>query len=158
MTDFTLIKAGALHRANGGYLILQAGDVLSGLQSWEALKRVLKTREIRIENLGERVGLITMSTLRPQPIPLAVKVVMIGSPYLYHLLYYYDEDFRKLFKIKADFDVEMERNDLNCEKMADLSPSTASGKGCAPLIVLPWPGSLNSAPGRPDTRKAEHPL
>ncbi|NLY39705.1 MAG: AAA family ATPase [Firmicutes bacterium] len=133
VTDFTLIKAGALHRANGGYLILQAGDVLSGLQSWEALKRVLKTREIRIENLGERVGLITMSTLRPQPIPLTVKVVMIGSPYLYQLLYYYDEDFRKLFKIKADFDVEMERSDVNCEKMAGFISEHCRREGLRPF-------------------------
>ena len=118
MTDFTMIKAGALHRANGGYLILQARDVLTGMHSWEALKRVLKTREIRIENLGEHYGLVAMSTLRPQPIQLQVKVVMVGSPYLYQLLYYYDEDFRKLFKIKADFDVEMERARENTEKMA----------------------------------------
>ncbi|MEW5783839.1 MAG: ATP-binding protein [Bacillota bacterium] len=117
-TDFTMVKAGAFHRANGGYLILQARDILSGMQSWEVLKRVLKTREIRIENMGEQFGLVTMSNLRPQPIPLEVKVVMIGSPYLYQLLYHYDEDFRKLFKIKADFDVEMERHEDNCEKMA----------------------------------------
>ncbi len=117
-TDFSMIKAGALHRANGGYLILQARDVLSGLQSWEVLKRVLKTREIRIENMGEHFGLVTMATLRPQPIPLQIKVVMIGSPYLYQLLYYYDEDFRKLFKIKADFDVEMDRAAENIAKMA----------------------------------------
>jgi len=118
LTDFTMIKAGALHRANGGYLILQARDVLTGLQSWEVLKRVLKTREIRIDNLGEHYGLVTMSTLRPEPIALLIKVVMVGSPYLYQLLYHYDEDFRKLFKIKADFDVEMERAEENTEKMA----------------------------------------
>lgn len=118
MTDFSMIKAGALHRANGGYLILQARDVLTGMQSWEVLKRVLKTREIRIENLGEHYGLVTMSTLRPQPITLQLKVVMVGSPYLYQLLYHYDEDFRKLFKIKADFDVEMERAEENTIKMA----------------------------------------
>ncbi len=117
-TDFSMIKPGALHRANGGYLILQARDVLTGMQSWEVLKRVLKNREIRIENMGEHYGLITMSTLRPQPIPLQIKVVMIGSPYLFQLLYAYDEDFRKLFKIKADFDAEMDRVGENTEKMA----------------------------------------
>jgi lon-related putative ATP-dependent protease len=118
VTDFTMIKAGALHRANGGYLIVQARDVLTGMQSWEVLKRVLKTREIRIENMGEHYGLMAMSTLRPQPIPLNLKVVMIGSPQLYQLLYHYDEDFRKLFKIKADFDMEMELHDENMAKMA----------------------------------------
>lgn len=118
VTDFSMIKPGAFHCANGGYLILQARDVLSGMQSWEVLKRVLRTREIRIENISEHFGLVAMATLRPQPIPLNVKVVMIGSPFLYHILYHYDEDFRKLFKIKADFDIEMERKDDNVNKMA----------------------------------------
>lgn len=118
VTDFSMIKPGALHRANGGYLILQARDVLTAMQSWEVLKRVLRTREIRIENIGEHFGLVAMSTLRPQPIPLNIKVVMIGSPFIYQILYYYDEDFRKLFKIKADFDVEMGREEDNIKKMA----------------------------------------
>ncbi len=117
-TDFSMIKAGALHQANGGYLVLQARDVLTSIQSWEVLKRVLRTKEIRIENLSEHFGLVAMSTLRPQPIPLNIKVLMIGSPFIYHLLYHYDEDFRKLFKIKSDFDVEMERQDNNVTKMA----------------------------------------
>ncbi len=118
VTDFTMIKPGAFHHANGGYLILQARDILTGMQSWEVLKRVLRTREIRIENIGEHFGLIAMSTLRPQSIPLNIKVVIIGNPFLYHLLYHYDEDFRKLFKIKADFDVEMSRNQDHITKMA----------------------------------------
>jgi len=118
VTDFTMIKAGALHRANGGYLILQARDVLTALQSWDVLKRVLRTREIRIENIGEHFGLVAMATLRPQPIPLNIKVVMIGNPLIYQILYHYDEDFRKLFKIKADFDIEMERKEDNVNKMA----------------------------------------
>jgi lon-related putative ATP-dependent protease len=118
VTDFSMIKPGALHRANGGYLILQARDVLTAMQSWDVLKRVLRTREIRIENIGEHFGLVAMATLRPQPIPLNIKVVMIGNPYLYQVLYHYDEDFRKLFKIKADFDVEMDRHSDNIDKMA----------------------------------------
>lgn len=118
ITDFTMIKAGALHRANGGYLILQANDVLSGLQSWEVLKRALKTKEIRIETLGEQYAAITVSTLRPQPLPLQLKVILIGSPLLYQILYSYDEDFSKLFKIKVDFDIEMPRDDDNVAKMA----------------------------------------
>ncbi len=118
VTDFTMLKAGALHRANGGYLILQANDVLAGMQSWEVLKRALKTKEIRIETLGEQYALTAFSTLRPQPIPLQVKVILIGNPLLYQLLYYYDEDFRKLFKVKVDFDVEMEKHDRNVAKMA----------------------------------------
>lgn len=118
VTDFSMIKAGAFHQANGGYLILQARDVLSAMQSWEVIKRVLRTREIRIENISEHFGLVAMATLRPQPIPLNVKVVMIGNPYIYQILYHYDEDFRKLFKIKADFDIEMDRREDNINKMS----------------------------------------
>ncbi|MDW7739519.1 MAG: ATP-binding protein [Bacillota bacterium] len=118
VTDFSMIKPGALHKANGGYLILQARDVLTAMQSWEVLKRVIRTREIRIENISEHFGLVAMATLRPQPIPLNIKIVMIGTPYLYQILYHYDEDFRKLFKIKADFDVEMDRREDNINKMA----------------------------------------
>lgn len=118
VTDFSMIKPGALHRANGGYLILQARDLLTSVQSWEVLKRVLRTGEIRIENISEHFGLVAMSTLRPQPIPLDIKVVMIGNPFIYQLLYHYDEDFRKLFKIKSDFDTEMDREDDNFSKMA----------------------------------------
>lgn len=118
LTDFTMLRAGAFHRANGGYLILQANDILAGVQSWEVLKRALKNREIRIEALGEQYALTAFSTLRPQPIPLQLKVIMIGNPMLYQLLYYYDEDFRKLFKVKVDFDVEMEKQAENVAKMA----------------------------------------
>ncbi|MDK2871710.1 MAG: hypothetical protein PWQ16_1062 [bacterium] len=113
VTDFTKIKAGAIHRANGGYLILNVTDVLRNFGAWDALKRVLKTGEIRIENIAEHVGLIPMSGLVPEPIPVKVKVLLIGSPLIYHLLSIFDEDFKKLFKIKVDFDIDMERNEEN---------------------------------------------
>jgi lon-related putative ATP-dependent protease len=109
LTDFTLIHAGALHRANGGYLIINVMDLLKWYYSYEALKRTLKEREIKIEDLGEQLGLITTKSLRPEPIPLKLKVVLIGNPWIYQLLYSYDEDFHKHFKIKADFDWEMKR-------------------------------------------------
>ncbi len=109
VTDFTMIKPGALHRANGGYLILQARDLLISPFSWEGLKRALKSREIRVENIAEQYGLFTTATLRPEPIPLNVKVIIIGVSLIYHLLYQYEDDFPKLFKIKADFDVDIER-------------------------------------------------
>lgn len=118
ITDFTLIKGGLFHRANGGYLILQAKDVLSNVQSWEALKRVLKTREISIENIKEQMGLVAVSTLKPEPIPVDIKVILVGSEYIYQLLLAYDEDFEKLFKIKVDFDDEMDRNEENIMKLA----------------------------------------
>ena len=109
ITDFTMIKAGALHRANGGFLLLQARDVLTSPFAYEGLKRALRGREIRMEPLGEASGLLPAATLRPDPIPLNVKVVLIGTPDLYHALYTYDEEFEGLFKIRADFDVVMDR-------------------------------------------------
>jgi predicted ATP-dependent protease len=117
-TDFTMIKSGLFHQANGGYLILQAKDILNNIQSWEALKRVLRTREIAIENMKEQMGLIAVSTLKPEPIPVDVKVILVGSEYIFQILYQYDEEFKKLFKIKADFDAEMDRNSANTRRLA----------------------------------------
>lgn len=108
VTDFREIKAGALHRANGGFLVLELYDVLAHPFSWQALKRALRAREVRIENLGEEFSAIPSATIRPEPIPLEVKVVLIGPPFAYHLLYQLDEDFRELFRVKADFAPEME--------------------------------------------------
>ncbi|HWQ24286.1 MAG TPA: ATP-binding protein [Gaiellaceae bacterium] len=108
VTDFREIKPGALHRANGGFLVLEALDVLRHPFAWEALKRALGAREVRIESLGEEFSAVPLATLRPEPIPLDVKVVLLGSPVLYHLLYQLDEDFRELFKVKADFSPELD--------------------------------------------------
>ena len=112
-TDFTQIKAGALQRANGGYLMLEVSDLLSSPGVWEALKKALQTREARIENLGEHLSPVPAATLRPEPIPLRIKVVLIGTPLLYYALYAQDDDFRKLFKVKADFGPDMERSPEN---------------------------------------------
>ncbi len=109
LTDFTLVKAGALHRANGGYLILEAADVLRSFQGWQALKKCLKSRTIRIEEPLEELRLVSTVSLAPAPIPLVVKVVLIGSPLLYYLLYALDEDFGELFKVKVDFDDSLPR-------------------------------------------------
>lgn len=117
-TNFTKIKPGALHKANGGYLIIQARDILTNPYSWEALKRALKTGEVAIENIAEQVGLIATSSLRPRPIPLDLKVIVIGSYEIYRLLYQLDDDFKKLFKIKADFDIEMDKDREHLHKIA----------------------------------------
>ncbi len=109
-TDFTMIKPGALHRANGGYLVLRVRDVLINYLAWDALKRSLKDRHIRIEELGAQLSLISTVTLEPETIPIDVKIVLIGNPLLYYLLHLYDEDFEKLFKVKADFATLMDRN------------------------------------------------
>jgi lon-related putative ATP-dependent protease len=108
-TDFGMIKPGALHRANGGYLVLPVREVLINYLAWEALKRSLKDRRIRIEELGAQLSLVSTVTLEPETIPLDVKIVLIGNPLLYYLLHTYDEDFQKLFKVKADFATIMDR-------------------------------------------------
>ena len=108
VTDFREVKAGALHRANGGFLVLELLDVLSHPFSWQALKRALRAREVRIENLGEEFSAVPSATIRPEPIPLDVKVVLIGPTFAYHLLYQLDEDFRELFRVKAEFAPEMD--------------------------------------------------
>lgn len=117
-TNFTKIKPGFLHEANGGYLIIQAKDILSKSHAWDALKRALLTKHIQIENIGEHAGLMATTSLNPEPIDLKVKIIIIGNLDLYQLLYHYDEDFGKLFKIKADFDVEMDYSEENMNLLA----------------------------------------
>lgn len=112
LTDFTLIRSGALHRANGGFLVLPLEDLLRNPFAWEALKRSLENEKIEIEDISERYGFSTKS-LQPEPIELNIKVVIIGRPDIYHLLLQYDEKFQELFKVKADFDTSMERTEEN---------------------------------------------
>ncbi|MFQ6616379.1 MAG: Lon protease family protein [Fidelibacterota bacterium] len=112
-TDFTMIKAGSLHRANGGYLVLPAEDTIRDFLTWDGLKRALRGHEIQIEEPGERMGFMATKSLRPQPIDLDVKVILVGRPLLYHLLHIYDEDFPELFKVKADFDTTMDFSQEN---------------------------------------------
>jgi lon-related putative ATP-dependent protease len=107
-TDFREIKAGALHRANGGFLVLDVLDVLRHPFAWDALKRALRSAETRIESLGEEFSAVPIASLRPEPIPLELKVILLGSPHLHQLLYQLDEDFRELFKVKADFSPELD--------------------------------------------------
>lgn len=115
-TDFTMIKPGSLQQANGGYLILQAKDVLTDPYAWDALKKALKYKQAVVENIGEQYRLVPTVTLRPEPMPLNVKIILMGSPYLYEILYSVDEDFKKLFKVKVDFDIDMPRNKENLYK------------------------------------------
>ncbi|AOS84479.1 ATP-dependent protease [Chlorobaculum limnaeum] len=110
ITDFTLIKPGALHRANGGYLILDARRLLLEPFAWEALKKALRTRQIRIESLAQLYSLVSTISLEPEPVPLDLKVVLLGERRLYYLLSTYDPDFNELFKIAADFENDMKRN------------------------------------------------
>jgi len=117
-TDFTMIRGGSLHRANGGYLVLPAEQVLPSIFSWDGLKRALTNQQIVIEEAGERLGFITTKGLKPAAIPLDVKVVMIGNPLLHQLLYTLDLEFKELFKVKADFDITMDRTEENMRRYA----------------------------------------
>ena len=120
MTDFHLIKAGALHRANGGYLLLDARKVLTEPYAYEALKRALDSGKIRVESLGQQLSLISTVSLEPEPIPLNVKVGLYGNRLIYYLLTQYDPDFAELFKVQADFHEEMDRGEENQEIYARL--------------------------------------
>ncbi len=117
VTDYRYIKAGALHRANGGYLLLDARVLLRQPLAWEALKQALRNQRIRIEEMAQQLGVLATTTLTPEPIPLDVKVVLIGDPQTYYLLYAYDEQFEKLFKVRADFAEEMAWTPENEEKI-----------------------------------------
>lgn len=120
VTNFLLIKPGALHMANGGYLLLDALKLLTQPFSWEGLKRALSTHEIRIESLGQMYSLVSTVSLEPEPIPLDAKVILIGNRMLYYLLAQYDPEFGELFKVAADFEDEVERtadNDLLYARM-----------------------------------------
>ena len=113
VTDFTKIKSGSISRANGGYLVLYDRDVLANPGVWEALKRVIKNRELAIEEPATVFGWLPPQGLRPEPIPTDIKVIMIGDPLLYHYLSTVDPDFRETFKVKADFDFQVTRSQEN---------------------------------------------
>ena len=117
-TDFRRILAGAFHKANGGFLVLDAEKVLTNFMAWEAIKRILRTGEASIENLGEQYGALPVASLRPSAIPMNIKIIMTGTPYIYELLQYYDAEFGKIFKVKASFDYDMPRTAENERKMA----------------------------------------
>jgi predicted ATP-dependent protease len=110
VTDFGMIMPGALHKANGGFLVLEARELLTKPYSYDALKRTLKTKEIRIEDIAQQMGFAMTATLEPEPIPFEAKIILIGEPFIYYLLYQQDPDFQELFKVKADFDTVIDRN------------------------------------------------
>ena len=133
VTDFTLIKPGAMHKANGGYLILDARKILFQPYAWESLKRTLEAGEIRIESLERTLSLISTVALEPEPVPLDLKVILVGDRLLYYLLNYYDLDFQDLFKVAADFDDQIDRDDKNNLLYARLIASLARHNGLKPL-------------------------
>jgi len=110
-TDFSMIRAGAIHKANGGYLIIPVEELLRNPFSYDGLKRDIRDGNIVIEEPEERYGFLSVKTLKPQPIPLSAKIILIGDPYLYQMMFQLDSDFKELFKIKAEFDTVMDRTD-----------------------------------------------
>ena len=118
VTNFSLIRAGALHRANGGYLVLDAAKVLSYPLAWEGLKRAIKSRQLQVRSIGDDIGLVSTVSLEPQPIPLELKVILIGEREHYYLLGLYDHEFSELFKVAADFEDRIDRNEQNVEYRA----------------------------------------
>ncbi|MGD0230971.1 MAG: AAA family ATPase [Syntrophorhabdales bacterium] len=117
-TDFSMIRAGSVHQANGGYLIIDALDMLRNPFSYEALKRAIKNQEIKVEDVLEQYRLISTATLKPQAIPFDTKVIIKGTPDIYYLLYNLDPEYNALFKVKADFDSRMDRTPENVDKYA----------------------------------------
>ncbi len=133
LTDFTMLKAGSVHKANGGFLLVRALDLLKYPFSWENLKRTIKTRKIFLEDLTEQLGLWTTKTLKPEPIPFRAKVVLMGDPFIYHLLYLFDETFREVFKIKAHLDIWVDRDELRTKQFLRAVAGMVRLDGLLPL-------------------------
>ncbi len=133
VTDFTMIKAGSLHKANGGYIVIQVLDLFKNLFSYDALKRAIKNREIKIEDVWEQYRLLSTVSMKPEDIPLDVKVILVGIPYIYYMLYNLDEEYRELFKVKADFESRMERTPDNMDKYAAFIASCLREEGLKPF-------------------------
>lgn len=132
-TDHTFIRAGSLARANGGYLVIRLRDLLYQPAALDALKRVLLSAQLRVENLSENLQLIPTTGLRPEPIPLQLKVILVGESMLYSLLYRYDPDFRELFRVKADFETELERTRENANGLASIVRGEVERRGLRPF-------------------------
>jgi lon-related putative ATP-dependent protease len=118
LTDFSMIKAGSLHKANGGYIVMNALDLLRNIFAYDALKRAIRNRELKTEDVWEQYRMISTTTLKPEAIPFDVKVILVGNPHLYYLLYNLDKEYKELFKVKADFDIKMDRTEKNIHKYA----------------------------------------
>ncbi|OWZ84357.1 ATP-binding protein [Natranaerobius trueperi] len=132
-TDFTMIKGGSLHQANGGYFVVSIEDLLKDPLTWDSLKRVIKNQELEIEEAAERFNLISTKTLRPEAVPINIKIILIGPPHLYYLLYQIDSDFHELFKVKAEFASTMKRNSQNIRKYITFASNFCSKEKLLPL-------------------------
>jgi lon-related putative ATP-dependent protease len=132
-TDFTLIKSGALHRANGGFLVLEINKILRAPYAWDALKRALQSKNLRIEPLGQALSLVSTVTLEPEPVELDVTVILTGERLLYYLLCQYDPEFEELFKVAADFNDDMEASDDGTRRYVQLIATLVKKDGLRPF-------------------------
>ncbi len=118
ITDYKMIRAGSAHKANGGFLVIPVEDLLMDAVAWDSLKKTIASRKLTVEDIAQRLGYIATKTLTPEPIPFDAKVILIGSPDIYYALYELDRDFKEVFKVKADFDTTMARNEENLKMYA----------------------------------------
>jgi len=117
-TDFTMIHSGSMHKANNGFIVIPVEDLFKNISSWDSLKMSLRDKKITIEEASEKLGMISTRGLKPEPIPLNIKVILIGIPYHYNILYNADNEFKKHFKVKADYDLVMKRDSANIKNYA----------------------------------------
>ena len=135
VTNFTMIKPGALHRANGGYLVLDARRLLSEPFAWDAVKQSIRNESITITSLSDRLNLVATTTLQPDPIPLDLRVVLVGDPFLYGLLVMLDPDFNDLFKVQADFEDAIDRTKDNLIRFGQLIAAYVSKEDMLPMTA-----------------------
>jgi lon-related putative ATP-dependent protease len=150
-TDFSMIKAGSLHKANGGYIVINALDLLRNIFSYDALKRAIMNKELKIEDVWEQYRLMSTTGLKPEAVPLDIKVILLGDPFLYYLLYNLDPEYRELFKVKADFDSRMNRTAENVQKYASFV-----AKLCREEKLLPFDPTGVAKIVEVSSRLAEH--
>ncbi len=131
-TDFTMVKAGSILRANGGYLLINTNDLFNYPMVWENLKSILRYRQLTIEDMGEHLGYLPTSGLKPEPIPIDLKIVLVGPASVYEMLHRYDEDFRKLFQVKSEFDYEMNWSDVTIQEYAKFIATTCKNERLRP--------------------------
>ncbi|MBE3594396.1 MAG: AAA family ATPase [Candidatus Carbobacillus altaicus] len=135
VTDYTLLRAGSLLKANGGFLIIPVEELLKAPYAWDGLKRTLRAMRLVIEDVGEQYGLLAAKALRPEPVPLKIKVVLIGSPIHYYLLFQYDPEIRELFKVKAEFATTMPRTEENERAYASFFRTLSEKERLRPLTA-----------------------
>ena len=129
VTNYTMIRSGSAHDANGGFLVIPVEDLARNPGSYETLKRTIVNKKLEIEELAERLGYVTTKSLRPEPIPFDAKVILVGDSRIYYMLYQLDPEFKKIFKVKAEFDTTMDRDEENVQQYAKFMCTLCNKEG-----------------------------